>query len=62
MEYYDPDYAAVLGYDIAAAKADLAKSAYPNGFKSEILIPSGNQVWAQTAQILQAGMKQSAST
>ena len=57
LEFYDAD-TPLLSYDIAAAKAELAKSAYPNGFDTEILIPTGNQVWAQTAQILQDGMKQ----
>lgn len=57
LEYYDPA-TPVLGYDLAAAKADLAKSAFPNGFKSDILIPSGDKVWALTAQIIQAGAKE----
>ena len=30
-----------LGYSIAAAKAELAKSAYPHGFSTSILVPSG---------------------
>ena len=54
LEFYDAD-TPLLNYDLEAAKADLAKSGFPNGFKSEILIPSGNQVWAQTAQIIQDG-------
>ena len=57
LEYYDAN-TPMLSYDISAAKAELAKSGYPNGFDTALLIPSGNQVWAQTAQILQAGMKQ----
>lgn len=57
LEFYDAS-TPLLSYDIAAAKAELAKSAYPNGFDTKILIPTGNQVWAQTAQILQDGMKQ----
>ncbi len=48
----------MLSYDIEAAKAELAKSGYPNGFDTRSSSPRGNQVWAQTAQILQAGMKQ----
>jgi peptide/nickel transport system substrate-binding protein len=57
LQYYDPN-TPVLAFDIAAAKDELAKSGFPNGFETEILIPSGNQVWAQTAQVLQAGMQQ----
>jgi peptide/nickel transport system substrate-binding protein len=57
LQYYDAS-TPVLPFDIAAAKSELAKSGFPNGFSTEILIPSGNQVWAQTAQILQAGMQQ----
>ena len=57
LQYYDAN-TPLLSYDLEAAKAELAKSAYPNGFDTEILIPTGNQVWAQTAQILQAGMKE----
>ncbi len=45
----------MLKYDLEAAKADLAASGYPDGFKSEILIPSGDKVWNLTAQIIQAG-------
>jgi peptide/nickel transport system substrate-binding protein len=56
LQYYDAN-TPLLSYDIDAAKAELAKSAYPNGFDTKILIPTGNQVWAQTAQILQDGMK-----
>ena len=56
LQYYDAN-TPLLSSNIDAAKAELAKSAYPNGFDTKILIPSGNQVWAQTAQILQDGMK-----
>ncbi len=54
LEYYDPD-TPVLKYDLEAAKADLAASGFPKGFKSEILIPSGDKVWNLAAQIIQAG-------
>jgi peptide/nickel transport system substrate-binding protein len=56
LQYYDAS-TPLLSYDLNAAKSELAKSAYPNGFDTKILIPTGNQVWAQTAQILQDGMK-----
>jgi peptide/nickel transport system substrate-binding protein len=54
LEYYDPN-TPVLKYDLEAAKADLAASGFANGFKSEILIPSGDKVWSLAAQIIQAG-------
>lgn len=54
LEYYDPA-TPVLKYDLEAAKADLAASGFPDGFKSEILIPSGDKVWNLAAQIIQAG-------
>lgn len=56
LEYYAAD-TPLLSYDLEAAKAELAKSGYPNGFDTEILVPSGNQVWAQMAQIIQDGAK-----
>ena len=56
LEFYDAG-TPLLSYDLEAAKAELAKSGFPNGFDTEILIPTGNQVWAQSAQILQDGMK-----
>lgn len=57
LEFYDAN-TPLLSYDLNAAKAELAKSGYPKGFDTALLIPTGNQVWAQAAQIIQAGMKQ----
>ncbi len=57
LQYYDGSVT-VLGYDLAAAKAELAQSAYPTGFKTSILVPSSNQAWNETAQILQASLAQ----
>ena len=57
LEYYDAN-TPLLSYDLEAAKAELAKSGYPDGFDTEILIPTGKQVWAQMAQIIQDGAKQ----
>ena len=37
-----------------AAKAELAQSAYPDGFTATILIASGNASRAQSAQVIQA--------
>lgn len=55
LQYYDGNVT-VLGYDLAAARAELAQSAYPKGFSTSILVPSSNQAWYETAQILQAGL------
>jgi peptide/nickel transport system substrate-binding protein len=48
----------VLGYSVAAAKASLAKSKYPNGFSTELLIDGGVQKWRTFAQIIQQQLKQ----
>jgi peptide/nickel transport system substrate-binding protein len=55
LQYYAP--VPTLGYSLAAAKAELAKSAYPKGFSTELLISSGNQTWAEAAQIIQQYLK-----
>ncbi len=55
LQYYDGTIS-VLGYDVAAAKAEIAKSKFPQGFSTEILIPASNQSWNQTAQILQQAL------
>jgi len=57
LQYFDSG-TKILGYDLAAAKSELAQSAYPNGFSAELLVPSSNQAWNQTAQILQAALKE----
>lgn len=56
LQYYDATIK-VLGYDVAAAKAEMAQSKFPAGFSTEILIPASNQSWNQTAQILQEALK-----
>ncbi len=43
-----------LDFDVTAAKAELAQSAFPKGFTATLLIASGNAGRAQEAQILQA--------
>jgi len=42
-----------LGYSMSAAKAELAKSGYPKGFSTQLLIDSGNTTWVEAAQIIQ---------
>lgn len=46
-----------IQYDMAKAKAELARSSYPNGFEVEMLLGSGDQVTNQIAQILQQALK-----
>lgn len=46
----------VLEFDVDAAKQELAKSAYPTGFATTLLIPSGNSSRAQIAQIVQESL------
>ncbi len=57
LQYYDGTIT-TLDYDVAAAKAEMAKStSFSAGFKTEILVPASDQSWNQTAQILQEALK-----
>ena len=56
LQYYDGTIT-TLGYDVAAAKTEMAQSKFPSGFKTEILVPASDQAWNQTAQILQEALK-----
>ena len=56
LQYYDGTIT-VLNYDVAAAKAEIAQSKFASGFSTEILVPSSDQSWNQTAQILQEALK-----
>jgi peptide/nickel transport system substrate-binding protein len=56
LEYADAD-APSLKYSISAAKAELAKSKYPKGFDTKLLISGGVQQWSEMAQIIQAALK-----
>ncbi|MGZ7441965.1 ABC transporter substrate-binding protein [Paenibacillus sp. TH7-28] len=47
-----------LNFDLTAAKKELAKSAFPNGFTTKLLVASGNSTRAQEAQIIQAAGKE----
>src|SRR5262245_49871355 len=55
--YYDGN-ADPQTYDLAKAKALLAKSSVPNGFTVAVNVPAGNQHRLDTAQIWAAGLKQ----
>lgn len=43
-------------FDLAAAKASLAKSKVPNGFTTTITVPSGDQDLASEAQLVQSSL------
>jgi peptide/nickel transport system substrate-binding protein len=55
LQYYSASTPA-LAYSLASAKAELAKSAYPNGFKTTLLIDGGVQRWRTFAQIIQQAL------
>jgi peptide/nickel transport system substrate-binding protein len=55
LQYYKK--VPTLGYDLAAARAELAKSAYPHGFSMSILVPSGTTQYVAAATIIQQQLK-----
>ena len=55
LEYYDATTPA-LAYSVANAKSELAKSAYPHGFSTKLLVSAGDQTYAEFAQIIQADL------
>jgi peptide/nickel transport system substrate-binding protein len=55
LQYYSAS-TPVLAYSLAAAKAELAKSAFPKGFKTTLLIDGGVQKWRTFAQIIQQAL------
>ena len=57
MPFYDKNTGG-LQYDLAKAKAEMAKSKFPNGFKVQILTGAGAQVEQSIGQILQQALKQ----
>ena len=56
LQYYSAKTPA-LAFNVAQAKATLAKSKYPNGFSTELLIDGGVQKWQTFAQIIQQQLK-----
>ena len=57
LTYYTPN-AGLLSFDLAAAKQELAQSAYPSGgFSVDFIAGSGDQVQTSVAQIVQADLK-----
>jgi peptide/nickel transport system substrate-binding protein len=57
VPFYDKN-AGGLQLDLAKAKAEMAKSKYPNGFKVTMLVGAGAQVENAMAQIMQNQFKQ----
>ena len=58
IEYSASDAGFELGYDVDAAKQELAQSAYADGFSATLLTASGNASRAQIAQIVQESLAQ----
>jgi peptide/nickel transport system substrate-binding protein len=56
VPYYDPKSPG-LQYNLAKAKAEMAKSKYKNGFKVTLLVGAGAQVENATGQILQSELQ-----
>jgi peptide/nickel transport system substrate-binding protein len=56
VPFYDKNSPGIQ-YDIAKAKSELQQSAYPNGFKVEMLLQAGDQTNSRIGQILQQALK-----
>ena len=56
LQYYSPK-TTNLSFSISKAKAELAKSKSPSGFKTSLLINGGVQKWRTFAQIIQQQLK-----
>ncbi|WP_058302920.1 ABC transporter substrate-binding protein [Gorillibacterium timonense] len=57
IPYNANDKVKALTFNVDEAKAELAKSKFPTGFSTSLLIASGNSSRAQEAQIIQAAGK-----
>ena len=56
VPFYDANSGG-LQYNMASAKAALAKSSEPNGFTTTLTVPSGNSDYATIATIVQSELK-----
>ena len=56
LQYYSAS-TSVLEFNLAAAKAELAKSKFPNGFSTKLLIDGGVQKWVTFAEIIKAQLQ-----
>jgi len=57
VPFYDPKTPGIQ-YDITKAKAEMAKSKFPTGFKVTLLVGAGAQVENAVGQVLQQALKQ----
>jgi len=55
--WHNEDLAKSFSYDPERAKKLLAEAGYPKGFKVELLVYQGMEIYTQTAQIVQANLK-----
>jgi peptide/nickel transport system substrate-binding protein len=55
LQYYKK--VPTLGHDLATAKAELARSAYPHGFSTSILVRSGNTHDVDAATVVQSELE-----
>jgi peptide/nickel transport system substrate-binding protein len=56
LQFYDPD-TPTLGFSLAKAKAELAKSKFPHGFSTSLLISAGDEKYSSYAQAIQASLE-----
>jgi len=56
VPFYDPGTPG-LQYNLAAARAEMAKSSVPHGFTTSILVPAGNSDYVTIATILQSELR-----
>jgi peptide/nickel transport system substrate-binding protein len=56
--WYNGDFARAFSYSKEKAKQLLTEAGYPNGFKIELAVYQGLAIYTQTAQIVQANLKE----
>jgi peptide/nickel transport system substrate-binding protein/glutathione transport system substrate-binding protein len=56
--WYNADFAHAFPYNKEKARQLLAEAGYPNGFKVELAVYQGLAIYTQTAQIVQANLKE----
>ena len=58
IRYYAGEELTGTGTDLEEARAEMAKSAFKDGFEISLMIPSGNNIRLQEAQIIQQAAEQ----